>query len=61
MIGIENGLKVKCVGGGYVEGTVMVAPHYYKTFDELSSVSTVLKQFEGKKNRDNHLKDVYTM
>ncbi|WP_245837556.1 MULTISPECIES: ABC transporter substrate-binding protein [Methanobacterium] len=24
-------------------------PHYYKTFDELSSVNAVLKQFEGKK------------
>jgi ABC-type nitrate/sulfonate/bicarbonate transport systems, periplasmic components len=47
MIGIENGLKVKCVGGGHVEGTVMVAPKYYKTFDELGSLSAVLKQFEG--------------
>lgn len=48
MIGIENGLKVRCVGGGHVEGTVMVAPEYYKTFDELSSTDAVLKQFEGK-------------
>lgn len=48
MIGIENGLKVKCVGGGHVEGTVMVAPESYKTFDELGSVDAVLKQFEGK-------------
>ena len=49
MIGLENGLKVKCVGGGHVEGTVMVAPHDYKTFDELGNVYDVLKQFEGKK------------
>ncbi|HEX3014449.1 MAG TPA: ABC transporter substrate-binding protein [Methanobacterium sp.] len=48
MIGIENGLKIKCVGGGHVEGTVMVAPESYKTFDELGSVNAVLKQFEGK-------------
>ena len=48
MIGIRNGLKVKCVGGGHVEGTVMVAPQSYKTFDELSSTNAVLKQFEGK-------------
>lgn len=48
MIGIENSLKVKCVGGGHVEGTVMVAPNIYKTFDELGSVRVVLKQFEGK-------------
>ncbi len=48
MIGIENGLKVKCVGGGHVEGTVMVAPTKYKTFDELGNVKSVLEQFEGK-------------
>jgi NitT/TauT family transport system substrate-binding protein len=48
MIGIENGLKVKCVGGGHVEGTVMVASKSYKTFDELGSINAVLKQFEGK-------------
>lgn len=48
MIGIENGLKVKCVAGGHVEGTVMVAPRSYKTFDDLKSVNAVLKQFEGK-------------
>ncbi|MEN4019031.1 MAG: ABC transporter substrate-binding protein [Methanobacterium sp.] len=48
MIGIENGLKIKCVGGGHVEGTVMVAPESYKTFDGLGSIKAVLKQFEGK-------------
>lgn len=47
MIGIENGLKIKCVGGGHVEGTVMVARDSYKTFKELRSIKTVLKQFEG--------------
>ena len=48
MIGIENGLKIKCVGGGHVEGTVMIAQDSYKTFKELGSLETVLKQFEGK-------------
>ncbi|MDI6723691.1 MAG: ABC transporter substrate-binding protein [Methanobacterium sp.] len=48
MIGIENGLKVKCVGGGHVEGTVMVASNSYKTFDELGNIKEVLRQFEGK-------------
>ena len=47
MIGIENGLKVKYVGGGHMEGTVMVAPKSYETFDELGNVKAVLKQFEG--------------
>jgi NitT/TauT family transport system substrate-binding protein len=48
MIGIENGLKIKCIGGGHVEGTVMVAPKFYKSFEELGSLKAVLKQFEGK-------------
>lgn len=48
MIGIDKGLGLKCVGGGHVEGTVMVAPKSYKTFDELNSIEAVLKQFEGK-------------
>ena len=47
MIRLENGLNLKCVAGGHIEGTVMVAPSSYKTFDELGSVKTVLEQFEG--------------
>lgn len=47
MIGIEKGLKVKCVGGGHIEGTVMVASNSYKTFDELGNIKGVLNQFEG--------------
>jgi NitT/TauT family transport system substrate-binding protein len=48
MIGIENGLDIKCVGGGHVEGTVMIGSSYYKSYDELGDVSSVLNQFEGK-------------
>ncbi|MEN4006684.1 MAG: ABC transporter substrate-binding protein [Methanobacteriaceae archaeon] len=48
MIRIENGLKIKCVGGGHVEGTVMVAPNSYNSFNELGSLKAVLKQFKGK-------------
>lgn len=48
MIGIENGLPLKCIGGGHVEGTVMIAPGPYRSFDELGSIKKVLKQFEGK-------------
>ncbi|MBI5680204.1 MAG: ABC transporter substrate-binding protein [Methanobacterium sp.] len=48
MIGIENGLKIKCIGGGHIEGTVMVSPTSYKSFDELGSMDAVLNQFEGK-------------
>lgn len=48
MIGIENGLKIRCVGGGHVEGTVMIGPKNYRTYDELGDVNSVLKQFKGR-------------
>lgn len=48
MIGIENGLPLKCVGGGHVEGTVIIAPNSYRSFDKLGSIRKVLNQFEGK-------------
>ncbi len=47
MIRLENGLKLKCIGGGHIEGTIMVAPNSYKTYDELGSLKSVLKQFIG--------------
>lgn len=48
MIGIENGLEIKCVGGGHIEGTVMIGPSSYETYDELGDILSVLNQFEGK-------------
>lgn len=49
MMGISQGLKLKCVAGGHVEGTVMVANDSFSSFHDLGSVSEVLKQFEGGK------------
>lgn len=51
MIGIENGLKLKCIAGGHVEGTVMVARDNYNKIRENDNVSLndVITQFEGKK------------
>ena len=48
MIGIEAGMKLKCVAGGHIEGTVMIANDEYDSFNELGNVESVLKQFEGK-------------
>lgn len=48
MVGIDRGLKLKCVGGGHVEGTVMLAPGSYRSFEILGSIKSILKQFEGK-------------
>lgn len=54
MIGINNGLDLKCIAGGHVEGTVMVAQDNYsevhqgKNLDE-KDLNNVISQFEGKK------------
>lgn len=48
MIGIEAGMKLKCVAGGHIEGTVMIANDEYDSFNELGNVKSVLEQFEGK-------------
>ncbi len=47
MIGIEKGLEIKCVGGGHIEGTVMIGSSSYQTYDELGDILSVLNQFEG--------------
>jgi len=48
MIGIEKGMKIKCVGGGHVEGTVMVADKSYYSYSDLGNVESVINQFTGK-------------
>jgi len=48
MIGIEKGIAIKCVAGGHVEGTVMIASDKFQSFDDLQNIDQVLKQFEGK-------------
>ncbi|WMW22524.1 ABC transporter substrate-binding protein [Methanolobus mangrovi] len=48
MIGIDRGLQIKCVAGGHVEGTVMIATPEFLTFDEYKNDSTLfLNQFKG--------------
>ena len=48
MIGLQNGMKLKCVAGGHIEGTVMIAKEKYNSYDDVGDVKSVLKQFEGK-------------
>lgn len=47
IIGVARGIPFKCIAGGHVEGTVMLAQKQYKTLDELGDVGLVLRQFEG--------------
>jgi NitT/TauT family transport system substrate-binding protein len=48
MIGMGQGLDIKCVGGGHVEGTVLTALPGYQTIDKAGSVEATLAQFRGK-------------
>jgi NitT/TauT family transport system substrate-binding protein len=49
MIGIGNGLPLKCISGGHVEGTVMIARPGCASRSSAGDILSVLKQFEGKK------------
>ncbi|MFX1237996.1 MAG: ABC transporter substrate-binding protein [Promethearchaeota archaeon] len=49
LIGIDNGIKIKCVAGGHIEGTIMIAKSNYKTIFECNKrVSKTLSQFRRK-------------
>ena len=48
IIGIEKEAPIKCVAGGHIEGTVMVANKKYKPMAYLNSnLSEVFSQFRG--------------
>ncbi len=48
IIGIGRGIAIKCVGGGHVEGTVLIAGGSFKSIEELRETSAVFQQFRGK-------------
>ena len=48
MIGIDRGVPIICVGGGHVEGTVMIGPPGCNTLEDMSGdMASVLEQFRG--------------
>jgi NitT/TauT family transport system substrate-binding protein len=48
MIGIDRGLDVRCIAGGHVEGTVMIATPKFLTLEECRNDHTLfLEQFKG--------------
>lgn len=49
IIGISQGIKVVCVAGGHVEGTVMAGKSQWEAFPEAGDLSAVLGQFRGRK------------
>jgi NitT/TauT family transport system substrate-binding protein len=48
MIGLDKGLKIKCVAGGHIEGTVFTATRDFRSLDELGTIDRVLAQFKGR-------------
>jgi len=49
IIGINRGIKVVCVAGGHVEGTVLAGKPQWRAFPEAADLSAVLGQFRGRK------------
>jgi len=48
VIGIDQGVPIKCVAGGHVEGTIMVSNMKYNTIkQENNKILDVLSQFKG--------------
>ena len=48
IIGIDKGAPIKCVAGGHVEGTIIVASKAYKTMAYLNNdLSEAFSQFKG--------------
>ena len=49
IIGIDQGVPIKCVAGGHVEGTIMIGKKVYQKISQLNhSMANVLAQFKGK-------------
>ncbi|MFX0155685.1 MAG: ABC transporter substrate-binding protein [Candidatus Hodarchaeota archaeon] len=49
IIGIDQGVPIKCVAGGHVEGTIMVAKKQYNTQKQLdNNLNKTFSQFKGK-------------
>jgi len=48
IIGIDRGLKLACIAGGHIEGTVMIAGESIQTLDECGSMPAFLSQISGK-------------
>jgi len=48
VIGIDNGVPIKCVAGGHVEGTIMIGKQNYKPISQLNgNIYETLLQFKG--------------
>ncbi len=49
IIGMDQGIKVVCVAGGHVEGTVMAGKAQWTGYPDTRDLGAVLRQFRGRK------------
>ncbi len=49
IIGIDKGIRIKCIAGGHIEGTVLVSSKYMEGYPELDDLKEILSQFHSKK------------
>ena len=49
IIGIARGVKIRCVAGGHIEGTVLCGKNRFKGFPEADHLGDILEQFRGLK------------
>ena len=49
MIGISRGMKLKCIAGGHIEGTVLVGPEGAGVARDAQDIDSILARFAGKK------------
>jgi NitT/TauT family transport system substrate-binding protein len=49
IIGIDRGVKIRCVAGGHIEGTVFCGKNRFRGFPETDHLGEILKQFRGLK------------
>ena len=50
IIGIDQGIPIKCVAGGHIEGTIMISNDKYKPYNKnKNNLNEILIQFIGKR------------
>ena len=47
IIGIDRGVRIKCIAGGHMEGTVICGKNRYRGFPETEDLGEILAQFRG--------------
>ena len=49
IIGIDNGVPIKCIAGGHIEGTIMIGKKTHKNLSQLKeNIYEALAQYKGK-------------